>query len=119
MEPDVYFIDSLNTAVLTMNTFNLELDKFQSRLKDIYKEIRRRKSEHLIIDIRQNEGGYPLNAIHAFSYIANNPFKQRVSSEVITSTVPEKDYSQNIVNGYTYESFFQTYYEHAEKKGNR
>lgn len=118
-EPFLYFIDSLNTAVLTINTFNLDVQKFQSTLKDIFKEIKRRKGKNLIIDIRQNEGGYPLNAINTFSYIASGSFRQRVSSEVITSTLPEKRYSQNLVNGYTYESFFKKYYEQAEKKENK
>ena len=118
-EPFLYFIDSLNTAVLTINTFNLDVEKFQSKLKEVFKEIKQKKGKNLIIDIRQNEGGYPLNAIHTFSYLASGPFKQRLSSEVITSTLPEKRFSQNLVNGYTYETFFKKYYENAEKKANK
>ncbi|MEO1412615.1 MAG: S41 family peptidase [Bacteroidota bacterium] len=117
--PDCYFIDSLRTAVLTLNTFNGEVEKFQSALGAIFKDIRRKKAKHLIIDIRQNEGGYPLNAIHAFSYLASKPFKQRRSSEVSTATLPEEDHGQNLVNGYTYETFFKTFYESAEKQGER
>lgn len=118
-EPFLYFIDSLNTAVLTINTFNLEVEQFQSALKDIFKKIKREKGENLIIDIRQNEGGYPLNAIKTFSYVASRPFKQRLSSEVITSTLPEKRHSQNLVNGYTYETFFKKYYKNVGKKENK
>ncbi len=118
-EPFIYFIDSLNTTVLTINTFQLDVEQFQSTLKDIFKEIKGEKSEHLIIDIRQNEGGFPLNAINTFSYLASGPFRQRLSSEVITSTLPEKRYSQNLINGYTYETFFKKYYERAEKKENK
>ncbi|WP_162555884.1 S41 family peptidase [Reichenbachiella versicolor] len=115
-EPFLYFIDSLNTTVLTMNTFSLDGEKFQEALKDIFKEIKQRKSDHLIIDIRQNEGGYPLNAINSFSYIASQPFRQRLSSEVITASLPEEPYSQNLVNGFTYESFFNKYYKDAKRQ---
>lgn len=115
----MYFIDSLNTAVLTINTFNLDVEKFQSTLKKIFKRIKQRKSANLVVDIRQNEGGYPLNVINAFSYLASRPFKQRLSSEVVTSTLPEKHYSQNLVNGYTYETFFKKYYKNAEKNENK
>lgn len=115
-EPFTYFIDSLNTAVLTMNSFQLNVDKFQSELKTIFKNIKRKKVKNLVIDIRQNKGGYPVNAISSFSYIAKKPFKQRKSSQVITSTLPEKQHSQNLVNGYTYESFFKKYYQNKEKQ---
>ncbi|MBQ0735502.1 S41 family peptidase [Aquimarina celericrescens] len=116
--PFVYFIDSLNTAVLKMNSFQVDVEKFQSELKNIFKNINRKKVENLIIDIRQNDGGYPLNSIAAFSYIAHQPFKQQKSSSVITSSLPEVNYSQNLVNGYTFETFFQKYYQNALRKEN-
>lgn len=115
-KPFVYFIDTLNTAVLTMNSFQLNVGEFQTELKAIFKSINRRKVENLIIDIRQNEGGYPLNNIKAFSYIAHQPFKQRKSSSVVTSSLPEMSHSQNLVNGYTFETFFEKYYQNALKK---
>ena len=117
-EPFLYFIDSLNTAVLTMNSFQLNVDKFREELKIIFKNINRKKVENLIIDIRQNEGGYPLNSINAFSYIAHQPFKQQKSSSVSTSSLPEENHSQNLVNGYTYKTFFEKYYQNAPKKEN-
>lgn len=115
-EPFVYFIDSINTAVLTMNSFQLDVEKFHSELKVIYKSINRKKVENLIIDIRQNEGGFPLNSINAFSYIAHQSFQQRKSSSVITDSLPEANYSQNLVIGYTYKSFFEKYYQNALRK---
>lgn len=115
-EPYLYFIDSLNTAVLTMNSFSLDVDKFQLELKSIFKKIKRKKVDNLIIDIRQNEGGYPLNSVNAFSYIANQPFKQQTSTCVITSSLPEERFSQNLVNGYTYNTFFEEYYKNASKE---
>jgi hypothetical protein len=117
-EPFIYFIDSLNTAVLTMNSFDLNVEKFQLELKDIFKQINQKKIDQLIIDIRQNEGGYPINSINAFSYIANQPFKQIVATQVVTSSLPEEKFSRNLVNGYTYKSFFEKYYKNASKGEN-
>jgi hypothetical protein len=116
--PHLYFIDSINIAVLTLNSFNLDVDRFQVALADIFKNIKRKKAKNLIIDIRQNEGGYPLNTINTFSYIANEPFKQQISSYVTTNALPEEQYSQNLVNGYTYETFFKKYFQNTEKTEN-
>ncbi|MDC1162091.1 S41 family peptidase [Tenacibaculum sp.] len=118
-EPFLYFIDSLNTAILTMNSFMLDVKKFKSELKVIFKKMKRKKVEHLIIDIRQNQGGYPLNSINAFSYIANQPFKQKLATHVITASLPEEKFSQNLVNGYTYKTFFNKYYKRSSKKDNK
>ena len=117
-EPFLYFIDSIKTAVLTMHSFQLDPDKFRETLAGIYEKIEYGKTENLIIDIRHNEGGYPLNCIDAFSYIASRPFKQRISTSVATSSLPEMGHGQNLVNGYTYQSFFEEYYKSATKKGN-
>lgn len=117
-EPFLYFIDSIKTAVLTMNSFILDVEKFQTSLQDIFKQIKRKKVEYLIVDIRQNEGGYPLNSINAFSYLANQSFKQQKSTSVITSSLPEEKYSQNLVTGYTYKTFFEKYYQNALRKEN-
>lgn len=117
--PFVHVLDSLNTAIVTMNSFGVDATQFASCMKTIFKKLRRKRVKHLILDLRQNEGGYPENAIRAYSYIARDRFKQRESTSVITSTLPEEAYSQNLINGYTYESFFQTYYQDATKQGNQ
>ena len=36
-----------------------------------------------------------------------------------TNNLPDKQYSQNLVSGYTYETFFEKYYQNAEKTENR
>ncbi|MEM1220470.1 MAG: hypothetical protein AAGH79_16225, partial [Bacteroidota bacterium] len=45
--PFVYFIDSLQTAVLTINTFGLDVPVYQASLKECFKTIKRNKAEHL------------------------------------------------------------------------
>lgn len=118
-EPFVYFIDSLNTAVLTINSFGVPQEQFRSSLKAIFKTIKQQKAEHLIIDIRQNEGGYPENSNFTFSYIAKEPFIQPESQHVITSSLPQSQHSRELINGYTYESFFETYFQQGVTEENR
>ncbi|CAM1370029.1 S41 family peptidase [Tenacibaculum xiamenense] len=114
-EPFVRYIDSLNAAVLTLNTFGLNQGKFQSELKEIFKKIKRKRIKQLVIDIRQNDGGYPENSNYTFSYIAKKAFIQPKSQHVITSKLPHKEHSQEIINGYTYKSFFEKYFRNGSK----
>lgn len=117
-EPFLYFIDSLNTAILTINTFGLNQEQFQSNLKNLFKDIKRKNAKNLIIDIRQNEGGYPENANYTFSYIANETFIQPSSQHVITSSLPQSKNSQEVISGYTYKSFFEKYFQNGLKQEN-
>jgi hypothetical protein len=115
--PYVYFIDSINTATLTVNSFGVNPREFKSKLIDIFKEIKKEKAEYLIIDIRQNIGGYRINATHLFSFITDQPFKQRISESVITSTLAEQKYLKNTMSNYN--EFFKTYFAKSVKKGDR
>lgn len=117
-EPFLYFIDSLTTAILTLNAFGLDQEKFQSKLKELFKEIKQRKAKHLIIDLRQNEGGHPENANFAFSYIAKESFIQPKSQHVITAQLPYQQHSREIIKGDTYKSFFEKYFQKGMKKEN-
>lgn len=113
-EPFVYFLDSVDAAVLTMNAFGIDQEYFQTTLKSLFKEIRKQKVQHLVIDLRQNEGGYPENANFAFSYIARDSFIQPRSQHVISSQLPEQAHAQELINGYSYESFFGEYFRDAD-----
>ncbi|MEL6812134.1 MAG: S41 family peptidase [Bacteroidota bacterium] len=118
-EPFLYFIDSSNTAILTMNTFGLNQEQFQSKLKEIFKQIKRSKTENLIIDLRQNDGGYPENANYAFSHIAKESFIQPKNQQVVISQLPSEEYSQEIINDDSYESFFEKYFQNSVKIENK
>jgi len=118
-EPFLYFIDSLNTAVLTINTFGIKQQQFSSNVKRLFKKIKQKKAKHLIIDIRQNDGGYPDNSNYTFSYIAKQSFIQPKSQHVKTSSLPEKKFSKEIVNGYTYQTFFKKFFQNGLKKENQ
>ena len=115
--PFVYFIDSIKTAVLTVNSFSTEPQEFKSILIDIFKEIRSKKATSLIIDVRQNNGGYRANAITLFSFISDQPFKQRISESAITSTLIEASYVKNTMSDYT--EFFKNYFLNSKEKDDR
>lgn len=68
-------IDSVaNTAILTVNTFNTNSYKdgrkgFKQFLKNTFSEIAKKNIQHLIIDVRKNEGGAQGMEDHLLSYL--------------------------------------------------
>jgi hypothetical protein len=68
------FKPDLNTAILEVNTFEINTNKFRDTLLTIFKAIKNRNSKHLIIDLRQNGGGRNDNVSTLFSFIASAPF---------------------------------------------
>lgn len=69
-----------NTAILTLNSFGLNGWKamtidYKAFLADAFREIRTRKIEHLIIDIRENNGGNDEMADELFSYLTQDDFQ--------------------------------------------
>lgn len=115
--PFVYYIDSINTAVLTVNSFGLNPQKLKSKLIDLFKEIKKKKSKNLIIDIRQNIGGYRINAINLYSFLTNDPFKQRISESAIVNVLPHKKHIVHTMSDYT--DFFETYFASAKEENGR
>ena len=115
--PFVYYIDSINTAVLTVNSFGLDPKEFKSKLIILFKEIKKQKAANLIIDIRQNIGGYRINAINLYSFLTNKPFKQRTSESVIVKKLPYKNYIIHTLSDYS--KFFEMYFSSAKKENER
>jgi len=68
------FRPDLNTAILGLNTFEINTKKFKDTLLTIFKAIKEGNSKHLIIDLRQNSGGSNDNVSTLFSFIASAPF---------------------------------------------
>lgn len=92
-DPFVYYKDDLSTAVLVVNSFSIDIRTFKSRLVKIFKELKEKKISNLVVDIRNNDGGFRPNSVHLFSFITSKPFKQIVSEYVVSLTVPEKKYA--------------------------
>lgn len=115
--PFVSYMDSINTAVLTVNSFGLDPQVFKSKLVDLFKDIKKKKAKNLIIDIRQNIGGYRINAINLYSFLTNEPFKQRTAESVITNILPEEKYIIHTISDYS--EFFKMYFASAKKEDER
>lgn len=115
--PFVYYIDSINAAVLTVNSFGLDPQEFKSKLIRLFKEIKKRKVENLIIDIRQNIGGYRINAINLYAFLTHEPFKQRISESAITKVLPHEEHVIHTMSDYN--DFFEMYFDSAKEENGR
>lgn len=75
------FNDSLNTAILTILSFDNKLfkytkqEKFDPSIKKAFKQINSSGVTNLIIDIRGNEGGDPVNAALVLRYLLFEKFQ--------------------------------------------
>ncbi len=100
-----------------MNSFGLDPQEFKSKLIDLFKEIKKKKAENLVIDIRHNIGGYRINAINLYSFLTTTPFKQRVSESAIANVLPHEEYIIHTMSDYT--EFFKLYFTSAKNEDGR
>lgn len=68
------FIDN-KTALMTFNAFK-DLDRFKLFVDSMFYQLHENKTEHLIIDLRNNGGGDSNIGDELFQYISDNPFLQ-------------------------------------------
>lgn len=73
------FIDSLNTAILKISTFRNDLFEssgivYQNYLDSVFTIIKQKRKENLIIDLRDNGGGYSEYGVVLLSYLTNKNF---------------------------------------------
>ena len=115
--PVVHFIDSVQTALLRVNSFAHDPVEFKSKLIAIFNDIEKKKADYLVIDVRQNNGGYRANAINLFSFITEKPFRQRTSESVIATTLPEKKHIMHTMSDY--DQFLQNYFVGPERRNGR
>ncbi|WP_025739632.1 S41 family peptidase [Aquimarina pacifica] len=94
--PFVYYKKNLNTAVLVVNSFELDTQTFKSKLINIFNEIRKKKTQHLIIDIRRNDKGFRANAVQLYAYLSKNTFKQITSTFVASLSIPQREYAKRV-----------------------
>ncbi|WP_299441241.1 S41 family peptidase [uncultured Aquimarina sp.] len=114
-EPFVYYKNDLKTAVLVANSFGVDIRAFKSRLIKLFKEINKKKIKHLVIDIRNNDGGFRPNSVHLFSFISNKLFKQRTSSFVASLEIPER---KHVTRTYGEKEFLKDkFYNHPQYDG--
>ena len=73
-------------------------DNFEKRFENIFKDIKKSKTEHLIIDLRFNDGGDLLIPGLLYSYIAIENFEQTISAIIPDFDIPQQDLLIGIAN---------------------
>jgi len=84
------------TATLTLPTFSFDVLKdynidYQQFFQNAFLEIKRRGVTDLIIDIRENGGGYGDVTTELFSYLHDEPFQLMEEIHTITRKIPNTD----------------------------
>ena len=84
---DFEFILELDrkTALLKLNTFHLDFDRYDSLLNHVFTEIQKNEIENLIIDVRENKGGNGNLVSTLVNYLTDKPYVSTAGSQVKTS----------------------------------
>jgi hypothetical protein len=108
--------DSNNVAVLTIKTFfdgflHQTNENFKTFLDSSFQEIKKRKVQKLLIDVRGNQGGNDNNGELLYSYLAQTPFRYyasqaSVSEEYTETNHPNLGLKQPNNNAYTGKVYF-------------
>jgi hypothetical protein len=88
------FDTSINMAVMELNTFTkgFHLPHF---FKSSFKELRKRNTKNLVIDLRSNGGGSVTNSNLLTKFIADKPFKIADSLYALNRTTPYRKYQKD------------------------
>ncbi len=89
-----------------MNSFGVEPTQFKKELSRLFNIMDNEGYKHLIVDIRNNEGGFRENAIELFSYLTKNEFSQIKSRSIKTTDYPKPQY---LINTFSDEDFDNIY----------
>ncbi len=81
------------TALLKLNTFNLNFDKYDSLLLNAFKEIQKNEIENLIIDVRANKGGNGNLISTLVNYLTDKPYIETSESQVKSSEATKLCYT--------------------------
>jgi predicted O-methyltransferase YrrM len=71
----IEFLEALRTAVITVKTFIYydRVDYFRDFMANSFREIKAKRIENLILDLRGNDGGDPFCAVILYSYLEREP----------------------------------------------
>jgi C-terminal processing protease CtpA/Prc len=84
-----------NTAILSINTFEINTGQFKDSLVTIFQTIKEKGTKHLVIDLRQNGGGTNNNVSMLYSFIATAPFQHLKSAEMIARSLTYSTFISN------------------------
>ena len=68
------WLKALQAYYIDLNSFMPTNKRFQKRVSKAFKDIAKKEPEHLILDLRGNEGGLTDNAAHLLSYLVKQSF---------------------------------------------
>ncbi|MEN8250331.1 MAG: S41 family peptidase [Bacteroidota bacterium] len=80
-------------AVMEINTFEFQFDRYDSLLKSSFKDIKQNGINNLIIDVRANHGGNGNLIGTLVEYLTDQPYISTAGSEVKTSEATKKCYT--------------------------
>lgn len=91
-----------NIAILTIKWFQNDVlqevnERFKPFIDSAFNEIKSKKIDNLIIDIRNNGGGESENASYLYSYLTNKPFRFLYAMET-----NQKNYAGDVRKGVKY-----------------
>ncbi|MEO5984007.1 MAG: S41 family peptidase [Ferruginibacter sp.] len=84
-----------STAILSLNSFEVETKKFKDSLETIFQAINQNGAKQLIIDIRKNGGGVNDNLSILYSFLATAPFQHLREAEMVASTLTYSSFISN------------------------
>ncbi|MCH2232431.1 MAG: S41 family peptidase [Crocinitomicaceae bacterium] len=93
-------IDSLNTAVLTIESFDQNFlkkqynIKFKKEIKNSFSILKEKQVKSLIIDLRGNNGGNPEFAVDILEQVLREPFELVAECRVVVSKSSEDFYDR-------------------------
>jgi len=85
----------LNIAYLRPGDFGGDLEKYQKFIDSSFQRINEKRSENLIVDLRNHSGGEDAFSDYLVSYIADKPFKWNSKFELRTSKLLKEDTRKN------------------------
>ena len=99
-------------ALMTVNDFSK--GHLRHFFRKTFREMRKKKTKNLVIDIRANGGGDIINSVFLTRYLRNTPFKVADTAEAVSNNL--RPYSRYISHGFLNNIglFFVT---HKEKDG--
>lgn len=80
-------------AVMTINTFEFQFDRYDSLLKSAFRDIKQDEINNLIIDVRANHGGNGNIVPTLVDFLTNKPYITGGESVVKTSVATKKCYT--------------------------
>ena len=90
-------LDSLSTAILTIKTFRNDLFEmhhiiYEDFISDCFKQLKYNKTKNLVIDLRDNGGGYSEYAAILYSFLTDKQFEYCQNQIVTTDSIIEGVY---------------------------